>query len=115
MHEVSLVHALFDQVERARAPYPNLKVRKLCVRIGELAGVDAGLFRTAFEGCRQERGHAAATLELAIELAAWRCVLCDSEVPIEAPLTCPRCEGVAKLVAGGAILLDRVELEGPDV
>lgn len=115
MHEVSLIHALFDQVERASAPYPELKVRKLTVRIGELAGVDAELFRTAFEGCRHERGHGTATLELALEPAAWRCALCDSDVPIDAPLTCPRCEGVAKLVAGGALILDRVELEAPDV
>src|SRR6185369_13956851 len=60
MHEVSLVQALFDQIDRAIEPHPPAAVRQLTVRIGTLAGVDGELFQTAFEGCKQERGYLAA-------------------------------------------------------
>ena len=43
MHEVSLVHALFDQADRAIVPHSSRDVRQMKVRIGELAGVDPEL------------------------------------------------------------------------
>jgi hydrogenase nickel incorporation protein HypA/HybF len=111
MHEVSLVHALFDQADRAIAPHPTSAVRLLKVRIGELAGVDPELFRIAFDGCRDERGYAAAALEIVWERAAWRCRACDASIPVEGPLRCAACDSEARLAAGGDLVLDRVELE----
>jgi hydrogenase nickel incorporation protein HypA/HybF len=115
VHEVSLVEALFDQTDRAIAPHPPASVRQLTVRIGELAGVDAELFRTAFAGCRLERGYGAAGLELVLERAAWRCSTCDLAVTGGGPLRCALCSGEATLMAGADIVLDRVELEVVDV
>jgi hydrogenase nickel incorporation protein HypA/HybF len=115
MHEVSLVHALFDQVERAIAPHPPDAVRRLTVRIGELAGVDAELFRLAFDGCKEERGYPAAELHLVHEAAAWRCTRCGVAIETGEVLSCASCDGVARLAAGGELMLDRVELEVRDV
>lgn len=84
MHEVSLVHALFDQVDRAVAAHTPADVRLVRVRIGDRAGVEPELFVTAFEGVRSERGYAAAALEL--------------------------CQ-----VSGPELVLERLELEVPDV
>ncbi|HEU4577918.1 MAG TPA: hydrogenase maturation nickel metallochaperone HypA [Polyangiaceae bacterium] len=64
MHEVSLVQALFDQADRAIPPHPSADVRQITVRIGALAGVEQALFRSAFEGCKGDRGYANATLVL---------------------------------------------------
>lgn len=64
MHEVSLVHALFDQVERALAPHPAAQLVQVIVRIGDMAGVECELFRTAFEGTKAERGHPRAGLQV---------------------------------------------------
>lgn len=111
MHEVSLVQALFDQADRAIAPHPSSAVRQMKVRIGELAGVDPELFRTAYEGCRTERGYEAAVLELILEAAAWTCTACGAVVPHGGPLRCPACGGEARLCAGGDLFLDRLELE----
>lgn len=111
MHEVSLVQALFDQADRAIAPHPPATVCLLKVRIGELAGVDPELFRIAFDGCREERGYAAAALEVVWESAAWRCRACDAPIPAQGPLRCAACDSEARLAAGGDLLLDRVELE----
>ncbi|CAN5921997.1 hypothetical protein BH11MYX4_BH11MYX4_27900 [soil metagenome] len=115
MHEVSLVDALFDQADRAITPHPPGAVRQLTVRIGELAGVDCELFRTAFDGCRAERGYASAALSIVEEKAAWRCAACGAAVAPGGPLRCAVCDGEARLSAGGELILDRVELEVVDV
>lgn len=115
MHEVSLVHSLFDQADRAIAPHVARDVRHMTVRIGELAGVDGELFRTAFDGCRAERGYAGAELAISLEPVAWSCAMCGATVAAGGPLRCGACDGEAKLVAGGDIFLDRLELEVIDV
>jgi Zn finger protein HypA/HybF involved in hydrogenase expression len=115
MHEVSLIHALFDQADRAIEPHPRAAVRLLVVRIGELAGVDAGLFRTAFEGCKTERGYAAADLEVLSERACWQCQSCGGPVAPGGLLHCAACDASARLSAGGELILQRVELEVSDV
>jgi Zn finger protein HypA/HybF involved in hydrogenase expression len=115
VHEVSLVQALFDQADQAIVPHPARFVRQLTVRIGTLAGVEAELFRTAFEGCKAERGYSAAVLEIIEESAAWRCVACGAAVALGGPLRCGSCPGQARLSAGGDLILQRVELEVRDV
>lgn len=115
MHEVSLVQALFDQADHAIVPYPPERVRQITVRIGELAGVDSELFRTAFDGCRAERGYGLAVLEIIEERAAWRCAVCRGAVAPSGPLRCVVCDGEAKLEAGGDLILQRVEMEVVDV
>ncbi|MBK6694339.1 MAG: hydrogenase maturation nickel metallochaperone HypA [Myxococcales bacterium] len=115
MHEISLVHSLFDQADRAIAPHKSRAVRLMKVRIGELAGVDAGLFRTAFDGCRTERGYAAAALEIDLERAAWSCAACGAALTQGDRLRCTACDGEARLTKGGDLILDRLELEVVDV
>lgn len=115
MHEVSLVQALFDQTDRAIAAHPRASVRTLKVRIGELAGVEIDAFRTAFDGCRNERGYAAAELEVVDERAEWKCTACEVPVPRGAVLLCESCGAEVRLVRGGELFLDRVELEVSDV
>ena len=117
MHEVSLIEALFDQADRAIAPRPAVAVRQLVVRIGELAGVDPELFRTAFEGCKGDRGYAAAVLEIIAEPAAWSCDTCGRGIAANGPLRCGgcHCSGRMKLSAGGDLILQRLELEVNDV
>jgi len=115
VHEVSLVHSLFDQADRAIAPHSSRAVRLMKVRIGELAGVDPELFRTAFDGCRLERGYAEAALEIALESSAWRCASCGAALERGGPLRCTACGAEARLAAGGDLILDRLELEIADV
>lgn len=115
MHEVSLVHALFDQADRAIAPHSAAAVRLVEVRIGALAGVDSELFRTAFEGCRGERGYFAAALDIVEQGAAWQCVQCGVVVATGAPLVCAACAGDVRLSAGGDLILQRLELEVQNV
>lgn len=112
MHEVSLVQDLFDQADAAIRPHTPAAVREVTVRIGALAGVDGLLFRTAFDGCKRERGYDAASLTILVEEAEWACERCGSLVaPEEGPLQCSACDGAARLRAGDALILQRLELE----
>jgi hydrogenase nickel insertion protein HypA len=112
MHEVSLVHDLFDQTDTAIRPHAPAAVREVTVRIGTMAGVDGVLFRTAFDGCKGERGYDAASLTIVVEEAEWGCERCGTRLSPEAgPLRCAACEGPARLRAGDALILQRLELE----
>jgi Zn finger protein HypA/HybF involved in hydrogenase expression len=113
MHEVSLVHALFDEVDGHVAAHPGSRVRRVRVRIGDAAGVEPELFRTAFDGTRDERGHGAADLVITTEAEAWACGGCGAAVPTGGPLVCPACGAPARLVRGDALFLDHLELEVP--
>ena len=115
MHEVSLVEALFDQTDRAIAPRAPAAVRKVTVRIGELAGVDEQLFRTAFDGCKTDRGYERASLEILAEAAVWICGACSGVVTAGRALRCAVCDGTARLDGGGELILQRLELEVNDV
>lgn len=115
MHEVSLVEALFDEADRAIAPRAPAYVRTVTVRIGELAGVDEQLFRTAFDGCKTDRGYRAASLEIVAEAASWICGACGGGIAAGGVLRCTVCDGNVRLGAGGDLVLQRLELEVSDV
>jgi Zn finger protein HypA/HybF involved in hydrogenase expression len=112
MHEVSLVHALFDEVDRHAAAHPGGRVREVRVRIGAAAGVDPGLFETAFAFTKDERGHPVAALRVVEEPERWACGDCGSAIPAGGPLSCA-CGGAPRLVSGDALVLDHLSLEVP--
>ena len=115
MHEVSLVEALFDQVDGAIAPHAPGDVRAITLRVGALAGVEVALLRTAFDGCRGLRGYTAAALTVVDEAARWRCGACGAPVDEARGLRCEGCGGAPTLAGGDALVLERIELEVPDV
>jgi Zn finger protein HypA/HybF involved in hydrogenase expression len=65
MHEYSIVSALVGRVEDVVAGHPGAIVRRVHVQIGEYAGVELTLLRTAYETFRERTVCEAA--ELAIE------------------------------------------------
>lgn len=115
MHEVSLVHALFDQVDSSLREHPRALLREITVRIGALSGVESELFRTAFEGTRQERGYPDAQLKVEFEELAYECAECGAGLLPSHELSCEACQGRARLTKGGDLMLQRLELEVRDV
>ena len=115
MHELSLCEALFDQIDAAVASQTAPVVRLVRLRVGELAGLEPELFRTAFEVTRADRGHASAELVIAFAAAAWACRACGAEIARGEALRCAVCGGEARLARGGDVVLERIELEVPGV
>ena len=116
MHEYSIVAALVDQVEVARAAAPpQARVQRVHVAIGELAGVEIELLRTAFVTFRERTVCEAAELSVRAVAAEWRCPGCGQPLEKGAILRCPDCGRPARLAHGDEIILERIELEVPDV
>jgi len=115
MHEYSIVGALVDRVAQEVAAHPGARVKCLRVRIGELAGVEKDLLRVAYDTFKPATVCAGAELFVEAVAASWRCTRCEIDVPLGGPLRCPDCGRPARLVAGDEIILDRIELEVPDV
>ena len=115
MHEYSIVAALVDRVQREVAGRPGAIARKLRVRIGEQSGVELDLLRTAYTTFRARSACAEAELELVQVPAIWRCLRCDLSIPAGALLRCPSCGHPARLTSGDDIILERIEMEVPDV
>jgi hydrogenase nickel incorporation protein HypA/HybF len=113
MHEYSIVSALVDRVQREADRHPGAIVRRLHLKIGELAGVEIELLRTAFDTFRPTT--VCGVCELAIDRVAarWGCPKCGNA--IAPPVRCSKCDTAARLASGDEIILERIELEVPDV
>lgn len=114
MHEYSLVQSLVARVEAEVRERRAVAVHRVVVSVGDLAGVDRELFRSAYETFRDGTVCQAAALELRRVEAAWTCAACGRRLEPGAPLACPACGRAAQLRPGaGEILLERIEMEVP--
>jgi hydrogenase nickel incorporation protein HypA/HybF len=114
MHEYSLVEALVRRVESEARRRGALQVHSLTVSVGELAGVDPELFRTAYETFREGTLCASTALELVTHPARWACPSCGQPIAKGAVLRCAACDTPAKLDdASDALLLESIDMEIP--
>jgi hydrogenase nickel incorporation protein HypA/HybF len=115
VHEYSIVQSLLDRVEREAAARGATVVHRLWLKIGELSGVETPLLRSAYETFTDRSICANAELEIVPVAVQWGCPSCDTEVPPGGALRCGVCDGPARLIAGDEIVLERIEMEVPDV
>ncbi len=113
MHEYSIVQALFDQIDAAAQARGALSVRRVKIRIGELAGVEPTLLRTAYDTYRVRTICEDAPLEVERVEARWICPGGHGDIARGRPLTCPACGRPARLTAGDEIVLEQLDLEVP--
>jgi hydrogenase nickel incorporation protein HypA/HybF len=115
VHEYSLVAALIERVEAEVAAHRAARVHRVHVCIGELAGVEIELFRTAYETFREGSILTDAELTVRPAEARWECPTCGGAIARGERLSCPACRVPARLSQGDEILLERIEMEVPDV
>lgn len=115
MHEYSIIQALFERVEAEAASRGATAVSRLQVRIGEVAGVEVDLLRTAYGVFRERTLCENAELSIVSVPARWECPRCGAPVVRGAALRCFDCAVPARLAAGDEIVLDRIEMEVPNV
>ena len=114
MHEYSLVESLVRRVEEEARRRQATKIHGLKVSVGELAGVDPELFRTAYETFRAGTLCEETPLELVSFPAAWVCPGCARPIPKGAVLRCADCGVPAKLTEkSDALLLESIDMEVP--
>jgi hydrogenase nickel incorporation protein HypA/HybF len=115
MHEYSIVQSLLARVEQEAAARGATRVRRLQVRIGELAGVDVDLLLTAYETFRERSICDGAEMAVTQVAAEWRCPHCNVLIHPGSVLRCTACDLPASLTSGDEIYLDRIEMEVRDV
>ena len=115
MHEYSLVQSLLDRVEREAAAHGATAVHRLWLKIGEMSGVEIDLLRSAYETFSDRSICADSALEIVPVPVRWGCPACGGELPAGSALRCAECGGPARLIAGDEIVLERIEMEVPDV
>jgi hydrogenase nickel incorporation protein HypA/HybF len=111
MHEYSLIQSLVERVEAEAAARSASAVHRLRVRIGEHAGVDVDLFKTAYLTFRERTVCEHAALDVEMVPVEWACPACDRRIEQGRVLRCPDCLTPARLIAGDEIILDRIEME----
>ena len=111
MHEYSIVQALLERVDAEARKHAAARVHAVRVRIGELAGVEVDLLKTAYETVRHRTVCHDAPLEVVAVAARWECPRCRTTIAAGAPLSCGECRIPARLASGDEIVLDRIEME----
>ena len=115
MHEYSIVASLIRRVEHEMAVHGATRVHRLQVQIGEHAGVEIDLLRTAFATFQERTVCEGAELTVERVEAAWACSRCDRPIARGEPLRCSACARPATMVRGDEIILQRIEMEAADV
>lgn len=113
MHEYSLIQALLLRVDEEARSHHATSVRKVRVRLGELAGVERELFVIAYRTFREAGICREAELELVDVPARYECPKCGSSFARGEVLRCAACALPARLVAGDDLVLERIEMEIP--
>ncbi len=115
MHEYSIVASLIDRVQQEARANDAVRVHRLYVTIGELAGVEIDLLKTAFDTFRERTICEGAELTINSVAPAWACPSCERTVERGSILRCDTCGRPAKMIQGDEIILERIEMEAPNV
>ena len=115
MHEYSIVASLIDRVQKEAAAHGATRVHRLHVEIGELSGVELDLLKTAFDTFRESTICEQAELAIESVAADWACPACHRSFEHGAILRCKECDRPARAIHGDEIILQRIEMEAPNV
>ena len=115
MHEYSIVASLIDRVQQEAVLHGGTRVHRLHVKIGELSGVELDLLKTAFDTFCERTICEGAELTIDSVVAVWACPRCERVIVRGAVLRCDTCGRPARMIHGDEIILERIEMEAPDV
>jgi hydrogenase nickel incorporation protein HypA/HybF len=113
MHELSIVEALIDQVEKElhRAGQPG-RAARLELSVGRLSGVNCDSLRFAFNLLAPGTIVAGAEILIHEPKAVCRCHACHAESEIDGlVIQCPRCTSSEITIEGGReLVLQSIEI-----
>jgi hydrogenase nickel incorporation protein HypA/HybF len=114
MHEYSLVASLVGRVEEEARRRNAIAIHGLTISVGELAGVDPELFRTAYETFREGTLCEKATLRIVTFPASFSCPSCGKIFAKGDVLRCAACDRPARpSERSDALLLESIDMEVP--
>jgi hydrogenase nickel incorporation protein HypA/HybF len=116
MHDMSLVQELLRQVEQLRREHDADRVTAITVLVGELAGVEPELLRSAYKLLAPSAGLGSAQLDLTPVPLEGRCQTCGRAFRVEHfHFLCPACGGSeVTVLQGDSLVLQRLVFETHD-
>ena len=113
MHEMSIVEALLEAVQREARVHSDARVLAVHVRVGKLRLVVPETLQFCYEAATRDTSLAGSQLEIEAVPATARCRECRAEFAVEENwFECPRCQSVgAELLTGQELDLTSIELE----
>ncbi|HEY4760377.1 MAG TPA: hydrogenase maturation nickel metallochaperone HypA [Thermoguttaceae bacterium] len=114
MHELSIVEALIEQVQREvhRVGHRG-RILRIELNIGRLSGVNCDSVRFAFDLLAPGTPVEGAELAILVPRAACQCQACNARIEIDdLVFQCPKCSSDAITIEGGRdLLLQSIEVE----
>jgi hydrogenase nickel incorporation protein HypA/HybF len=116
VHELSVCHALVDEVAKIATTHDARTVERISVEVGRLSGIEPELLARAFEIARLGTCAAQAELSITVLDIMVRCSDCGAASPAQPNrLLCAACGGYrTQVVEGDELRLRAVELEVPE-
>ena len=113
MHEFAIANSVLDAVRREARFHPGMRISKIGVRIGDLAGLDPDALSFCFEALTKETDLASVVLEIERKPRRQRCSRCANEfVVVNYETSCPECgEVVTVFLSGDELDLAYLEME----
>src|SRR5262252_2981712 len=92
MHELGIATSILESVQSAARRYPGVRITKVGVRIGELAGVDVDALQFGFECIVKDSELEPLALEVEFVPRVQRCAKCNTEFRMaDFDPHCPQC------------------------
>lgn len=115
MHELSVASSILKTVRSEAERRPGARIVKVGMRLGELAGVDAGALTFCFDSLVAGSDLAPLSLQIEPRPRRQRCSRCQHTFVVEDFATaCPRCgDAETECVGGDELELAYLEVEEP--
>ena len=113
MHELGVASSILDSVKKEADRHPGVRITKVGVKIGELAGVDVDALQFGFECLVKETEWDGLVLEVESIPRVQRCPKCKHEfrMPDFDP-QCPQCgEFATKCISGEELDIAYMEVD----
>jgi hydrogenase nickel incorporation protein HypA/HybF len=113
MHELSLAQSLIELIEEESQRQAFMRVRKIWLEVGALAGVEPEALRFGLEVATQKTCAEGAELDMSILPGSAWCFDCEKTIEIQALYDgCPHCNSHRLQVTGGdQMKLKQLEVE----
>lgn len=113
MHEFAIANSIVEAARTEAGLRPGMRVAKVGVRIGDLAGLDPDALAFCFEALVKETDLEPVVLEIERRPQKQRCSSCGNEFTVvDYVITCPACgEGSTEFVSGNELELAYLEME----
>jgi hydrogenase nickel incorporation protein HypA/HybF len=113
MHEFAIASSVLDAVRTEAQLRPGMRVSKIGVRIGDLAGLDPDALSFCFEALVKETDLESAVLEIERKAQRHRCSRCANEfIVLNYETSCLACgEELTVFLSGDELELAYLEME----